>query len=770
MLIVASIGAERSLLAQAGELRIAVIDPAGSRVPGAAVLLATPSGTEVARSTTNTDGDAVFEDVSMGRYDVEVHGRDYQSARRTVSVSSATSQITISLALATVETSVEVAAEIEPAVTAQFVGEQQLAETISPDLAERLTAVPGVNALRRGGTNFEPVIQGLRETQIAMVVDHTRTFAAGPARMDSELSHVDPNYVESVEVIRGPYALTEAAGALSAILVETRQAPRHDRWRYGGAITAGYRSNGSGRFGRVRLDGGGDRFGFSLRTSGNQGNDYEAGHQGSSGISVPGDYSNHQFGGKLRFNPGARQEISLGSFYDEQTGIDYPGRILNAAHFILRSWSGSYVVAEPSDTVKAVRFNLYLNKKSHRMSNDEKPTAFDMPGRTPPFGLRIDLPTESDTFGGAGSVDLEADSTLRFKTGFDFYNLNQDAQRFVSRRSNGFLIFSDVVWPDARINDQGVYAQATKSFESGQISAAARLDFVQADAGQPSEFFLANTTGSIDQNEANASFSLTGHYRLAGGVSLGGGFGRVVRPANALERYSDRFPSTKFQVAAEFLGDPAIDPETSYQGDVNVEIRKGNLSLNLGGFYRRIDDIISVAADPGVPKRLPLSPPTVFRYVNGGHAAFRGFQFGARYGFGVAEIRVQGSKTIADEISKDVAAIGINEPLLGIPPLELSSAIRFFDRSGRFWAEYLMRNVWDQTRVAASRFESPSPGFTSHDIRFGANLSDTFSLHIGVENLGDKYYFEHLNSLNPFTRNRIPEPGRSFFAGLTMDW
>ena len=245
----------------------------------------------------------------------------------------------------------------------------------------------------------------------------------------------------------------------------------------------------------------------------------------------------------------------------------------------------------------------------------------------------------------------------------------------------------------------------------------------------------------------------------------------MVRTATALERYSDRFPGTKFQVAAEFVGDPAIKPETSWQGDANLEIKRGDLTVNGGLFYRRIDDYITVALDPGLTKRLPLGPPTVFRYLNGDYASFRGYQFGARYWFaGTAELSVQGAKTIADDIQEGTPLIGRNEPVIGIAPFEVASTLRLYDPTSRFWGEYSMRNVWDQQRVAASRLETPSPGFTIHDIRFGAELPSAVTLHAGIENLGDKRFFEHLNSFNPFTRQRIPEPGRNFYVGLTKTW
>ena len=135
-------------------------------------------------------------------------------------------------------------------------------------LVESLRATPHVHVLRRGGTNFEPVVQGLRETQLAMVVDGTRTFAAGPARMDSELSHVDPSSVADVEVVTGPYAPTEGAGAMAAILVNSEPVPARQDWQVGGRGGIGWRSNGAGRMANARVDAGNSRLGFSLRATG----------------------------------------------------------------------------------------------------------------------------------------------------------------------------------------------------------------------------------------------------------------------------------------------------------------------------------------------------------------------------------------------------------------------------------------------------------------------------------------------------------------------
>ncbi len=738
---------------------VTVEDPDGNRIPAARVTLKSGVGRTVASAETSATGEA---SLSGRGSSVEVVAAGFEPK---VAVVPSSGSLTVKLALATVATSIEVAAPAMPAVGAVDVSPEQLAETPSTDLVENLRETPGVNILRRGGTNFEPVVEGLRETQVAMVVDGTRTFAAGPARMDSELSHVEPGQVADVEIITGPYALTKAAGAFGAILVKSPETPRYSDWRMGGVTSLGYRTNGAGRFARMRLFGGNSRFGVSLRGAGNKGNDYRAGDRGPiTDITIPGDYSNYQFGGKVRLNPTDHQEVALEGLYDEQTNVDFPGRLLNAKLFVMRGWNGTYYVANPTRHISTIKLNLYLNKKGHRMTNAGKPTAMPMAGRVPPFALDISLPTESDTFGGAGRIEFALTERWRLITGFDFYDLNQDAQRFISRLDTGMLLFNDTVWPDVSINDQGFFVETSKTFSRGEIVGAFRADLVEADAGRPSDFFLEHAGSDLNQTETNLNGSFLGRLRLMDSVLLSAGVGNVRRTANALERYSDRFPSTHFQIAAEFMGLPTIKPESSTQGDLNLEVVANAFRFSVGGFVRRIDNFITVMPDASLPKRLPLSPPTVYRYINGDHASFRGYQFSAQYrGASWISLRFRGAKTIADDKE-------LNEPAAGIPPLELNTTVRLLEPSGRFWAEYVMRNVFDQQRAATLLYETLSPGFTTHDLRFGVELGETLALHFGVENIGDKHYFEHLNAFNPFTRQRVPELGRNFYSALTLKW
>ena len=96
----------------------------------------------------------------------------------------------------------------------------------------------------------------------------------------------------------------------------------------------------------------------------------------------------------------------------------------------------------------------------------------------------------------------------------------------------------------------------------------------------------------------------------------------------------------------------SLGSEISFQG----------VFVQVDTFYREIDDYITVVPDPSLPKRLPLSPPTVYRYINGTKARFYGGEVKLKQTVGpYAEWRGSLSHVWAED---DL----LNEPIIGIPP------------------------------------------------------------------------------------------------------
>jgi iron complex outermembrane receptor protein len=235
-----------------------------------------------------------------------------------------------------------------------------------------------------------------------------------------------------------------------------------------------------------------------------------------------------------------------------------------------------------------------------------------------------------------------------------------------------------------------------------------------------------------------------------------------VRSPSALERYADRFPAVKFQTAAEFVGNPHLVPEKSVELNAGTTLRAAEAAVTLDVFLRNVDDYITVAPDPNLAKRLPISPDQIFRYVQADAARFAGFDLTAISAAGPwIDLRGGWSYVRADDVL-------FGEPLFGVPPFEQQYAIDVHNPARTRWLEVLVTSTAAQERVAATRFEVPTEGWTTIDLMAGVRMNDGLTLRAGVQNLTDQYYVNHLNSFNPFTRQRIAELGRSAYIGAEV--
>lgn len=743
--------------AQGVKLTGEVRDTNGNPIPGARLILKGMTG--ASEQSIETDSVGRFEAMLIpGRYRIIASAQGFSHREEVRTIAGAEPVLIITLEILPLRLDVQISAGLPELSPVRQFESPEIEEGAKVDLSDFLRGQPGISAFRRGSLNFDPAVRGLREAQVAMLVDGTRTFAAGPGRMDAEISHVSPHSIQTLQVVKGPYALTWGAGALSAIQAETFRPPyAADSFEVHGRAGFNWGSNGNARDGYGSVWMGNDRLRLSLFHNARIGNDYRAGN----GETVPGDYLSNDSRWSFGFRPTSTSNFDYIGGFQQQENLDYPGQMLDATYFITRSHAWEYRWKPVGGSLTEVFGQLYLNRKDHLMNNDEKPTALPMPGRMPPFALRIDFPTSSNSWGGRYHVDGER-RAWHWKAGGDFYFLNQNARRNIYRRDTNVLQTFDIVWPDAQINDQGLYAQLIHQGERAQIGGTLRVDFVQSSAGEVSDFFRNNTTGALDQQETNLSAALNARYRITDGWVVSAGLGRSVRTAMAIERYSDRMPSSRFQLNAEFMGNPGIRPEKSLQFDLGNTWNFRGLRLDVEAFYRRITDYITVIDDPTLPKKSGMSSTTVYRYINGPEAVFYG-----------------GEVELARDIGRYFGARGrldylwgadgfFDEPVIGIQPLRGTVEIEAHSSDRRLYSIFSATMVDRQNRVASKRFEIPTAGYAVFDWRSGWRISDHLNLNLSVENIGNRYYVNHLNNLKAFSRLRLPEPGRNFRAGLEI--
>jgi iron complex outermembrane receptor protein len=327
-------------------------------------------------------------------------------------------------------------------------------------------------------------------------------------------------------------------------------------------VAAGYDSNLGASETSAGIYGRSGGVAYTLDGAWRQGNDYEAGD----GVPVEGDFQSWEGRAKLGLDVGERTRLTLGGGYQEQGPIDYPGRLLRAETFEAPNFFGALAWVGDG-TLSRVGARAYRNHVAHTMSNRGKPTAVDMPGRTPPFALDVGVDAEITVVGGRLVADLSLGGPWRAQVGGDVYSANRDATRTISRQSTGMLMFEDRMWPDATIRDAGVFGRVDWRQGRVSVSGTGRVDLVSADAPATavSPFFVANNPSGaeLEASETNLSGALTASFDVDPSWVLALGVGSAVRAADASERYSDRVPASKAQFAAEFMGDPQLAPERS---------------------------------------------------------------------------------------------------------------------------------------------------------------------------------------------------------------
>ena len=743
--------------APAGGIRGTILN-AATHAPLAGAVVSVAPGAR--RTVADDRGTFAVTALTAGTYSIRVQAIGFEPARVTVTVADGEmTHASISLTpaptrLAAIEVRAGVLSpDLAPATALR---QQQVREANPQDLGNVMRALPGVDAVRRGPLGFDPSVRGLRETEVGTYIDGARMFPAGPARMDSPVSHLDPSTIRSIDVVKGPYALTWGAGDLTAIRVRTQDLPPAQSGVMHGNFTSGYTRNGNAADGVGSLTGSSGNFSYLATGAWRRGYQYTSGD----GTSIPGDFTSSEGRGKLGYRLPDGSSMTVSGGYQGQGPIDYPGNLLNAKFFHTFNGTAEWKRERSSGTVRSIDAEVYTNHVSHRMTNDGKPTAEPNPNRVPPFPLDILVNAGVKVNGGRFALGLASSGPWQFEVGGDVYSANRDATRYIYRRDTRMLMFTSLMWPDATITDGGVFARAMRSFGGEfSFSATGRMDLVHAHADTASDFFEQHTSGNLTSNETNWSGAATLRDQLDPHWSTTIGIGSAVRTADATERYSDRTPASKAQTSAEFMGNPDLAPERNTQADLWIEASFPRWSLQLNPFVRWMQNYITIEPT-NLPKLLPLSPPTVYQYTNG-TGRYWGVEASMGYAFTPA---LTGRGGLNYLYGRNETLV---EPALGVAPLEALLGLRFEPPQGRGYVEGELHLVGEQDRVATQLGETSTEGHTTVDLRAGLALMPSVELRFGVLNAANAQYVDHLNAKNPYTGMPIAEPGRQFFANLT---
>ncbi len=633
-----------------------------------------------------------------------------------------------------------------------IISEAEIEAKNPTDAGDMLKQLPGISAKRTGLFGLDPVMRGFKEDQLNVLIDGAKAWGACPGRMIPPTSQVDIDEIEAIQVIRGPYSVRHGAGTLGGVInLVTKQPRRYEQLELHGKLAAGYDDVAAGKKGSLSLYGGDKPWDFRLSVSGRDYADYDSAEN-----TVPdSSFENLGYSAKLGLNPAAEHRLELALSGANGRDIHYPARLMDTEKHdsFLSNLKYSW---QPGDESPLFTANLYYNTASHTMNNDDRESVALM---------EMETESQADTYGGKLESVFKLSSEGSLAAGIDYYNLLRDADRTrVMKMGMMQKTMQDKPWDNAGISDWGFYAEYKgRLLPRLELVLGGRLDLVAADSGAPDDSFLklAGEAG-LAQTETNVSGNMGLVYGLTQNIDLTAAVGRGVRTADANERYAFFFPSSKYFDNYDYLGNPGLEPEQNLEFDIGCKAGFDVASFGLSLFYSRIEDYITGEIDPS------LTPKTagakgVKRYVNV-DAALMGFEL-------EGELKLTDNLSLRGDLAYTEGENRNSDTYLPqVPPLEGNLTARYDYGSWGSWSEVSGRFVAEQDKFDSAFGETQTPGFSTFGMALGLTPIDKLSFIVGVDNIFDKKYSEHLNGNDNSTGEKLLEPGRNLFAKASWEF
>jgi iron complex outermembrane receptor protein len=415
-------------------------------------------------------------------------------------------------------------------------------------------------------------------------------------------------------------------------------------------------------------------------------------------------------------------------------------------------------------SLEAVEWQAGYSTIDHVMDNANKPNRGTM---------EAEAVTESETLGLRLETEWAFSPDIDWVFGADGHYLTRDALRERIRVSDG-ATFYDPIWPDASQGMAGFFAERTARFQNdGRLRLGLRLDGVTSAIGKGDEpldppagniaptvrdayvYYYGEDARDTDRNELLVSGNAL--WEMPAGESLlwFAGAGWVQRAASITERFYAFAPAP----GGFLVGNPSLDPETKAEVDIGTHYHGDRLELGTQLFCAYVWDYI---LETGISTNNAIRGFVNTDALLAGGELDGSFRLSEQWSIPFGAAYVRGYNT---SDSRDL-------PL--IPPLNGYAGIRWeWNRSLRPWAEAMLRAATRQDQIDPQFPETETSGYQVLGLRGGIQLPAGFSLQVGVENLFDQDYTEHLNRTVPLpvgdlsAGEKIPMPGRYFYASIS---
>jgi iron complex outermembrane receptor protein len=675
------------------------------------------------------------------------------------------------------------------------------------DTTQLLGNVPGVSFYEAGGVSRLPVLRGLADDRIKILIGGQEITSACGNHMNPPLSYIDPNNVGKIEVLSGVTPVSKGGDSIAGTVVVEPKLPifasqgaaaQHGRlpWNSANLLTSGsistfYRSTDNGITISGTANAATENVSVVYNGSYTRGTDYHAGADGPKVRSTGFISENHsatiayQNDGHLFTLRGGYQNIPYQAFPNQR--MDMTG---NRSYSVEAGYKGAFEWG-------SVDANAFWRHTAHKMGFlfDKLPANMPMntSGTDYGYSIKAEIPLSAsdvlrlgNEFHGAHLNDWWPPIPGSMMMGpFTYWNI-RDGQRdrvgsyaewearWSPQWSSLIGVRNDTVWTNAGNVQAYDPRNPIPMGMGGGMGGGMMMGMANPDATAAALF------NSRDRSRTDVNFDLTALLRYApdqdSAFELG--YSRKTRSPNLYERYAWGVGSMAaamigwFGDANGYIGNPDLKPEVAHTVSFTGVLRNEDGEVKVTPFFSYVENFID--ADP-------LS---AFRGTNGAGYAwlFPILQF-RNHKAQLVGVDASGRLNLWDspDFGRFAATAVLsyvhgtnldrNDGLYHIMPLNGKVALEH--RLGG-WSNVVEVQLVDaKSNYSAARLEWRTPGYALLNLRSSYEW-EMFRFDVGIENVTDKLYYSPLGGFAyaDFKAGAAPGPvpgrGRSYYAGVTL--
>jgi len=606
------------------------------------------------------------------------------------------------------------------------------------DGADYLKSIVGFNAISSGGTNGDVTFRGMFGSRIKMLTNGTEKLGACPARMDAPTSYISPETYDKITVVKGPETvLYPTPGSAATVLFEhTPPKKLTSEKPYQGTASVLV-----GSYGRLdqNFDGtlGDETKYLRLTTSRSTSNSYKDGN----GNKVPSAWERWTADMAMGWTPDDDTWLELnagtGDGYSE-----YAGRSMDGVQFKRQSLGFHAEKKNLTEHIKKIEAQIDYTDNDHVMDN---------------YSYRVNTGTKSSMELARQTLNSRLAMTsewgkLSVVSGVDSQHWNHGGDM-----KSTMMMMNKPYMRNMKYQSYGAFSELTYHLnDSNQLVTGVRLDRVAMTTSKTN--IITNPSERIET--VPSAFIRLENSLPDSGIKNYVGLGYVERVPDFWELFSTKLASGAYSINNM----DAVKTEKTTQLDIGSQWQQGKWNAWASAYAGIVKDFILIQyANPSISQSYPT--------VRNVDATIAGAETGLGYQF-TPHIQTDLSVMYAwGENTSD------HTPLPQIAPLEARLNLRYVQ--DRYTLGLLVRSVAEQNRYSLNQGNivgydmGASKAFTTIALNATYHLTQGVDLSLGVDNLFNKAYAEHLNKAGASAfgyaaNTQFDSIGRNYWARMSF--